>query len=284
MTTEKTLPALSNSYVNTMTTHPILSKEEELLLAQRKDFDLEAAQKLILSHIRFVSHIAKGYAGYGFPHPELVQEGIVGLMKAVKKFDANHGVRLVSFAVHSIKSEIQEFILKNFDIVKVATTKNQRKLFFNIRKMRSGQMMSLTQSEAENISIELNVPVKDVIEMERRMLMKSTSVDSAATDDNDEPSKNLANILPSTLNTENDVSFEIDLRKIKGAALDVIGGMSDRHRIVLEERVLSEDKTTLLELSERLGVSSERVRQIESQSLKKIKNNLLERGFTSSPF
>tara|TARA_Y100000310_G_scaffold345213_1_gene462747 strand:+ start:1194 stop:2051 length:858 start_codon:yes stop_codon:yes gene_type:complete len=257
----------------------ILTKEEEVFLVKQKHNNPKARDKLITSHIRFVNHIARDYKGYGFPHSDIVQEGIVGLMKAVNKFDLSYNVRFATYAVRWIKAEINEFVMRNFRIVKVATTKAQRKLFFNLRKMRSGKSHSMTHEEAVFIAEELDVPLFEVIEMEKRMIFNFTSLDAQLVDnDLDGDIAHFHNLLPDEIDVENDFIKNFDNKKSISIVQEAISGLNENQKIIVSERVMpeKEDKAKLTDLSSLLGVSPERVRQIEAQSLKLLKQNLSE--------
>jgi len=264
------------SYVQTLKNLPMLSVEEEQRLAHKwvMDHDLEAARKLVMSHLRFVVHIAHSYRGYGLPHADLIQEGNIGLMKAVKRFDPTVGVRLVSFAVHWIRAEIHEYILRNWRIVKVATTKSQRKLFFNLRsaKKRLGWM---TPDEVKNIATELGVSEKDVLEMESRLNSQDTSFDGSAQDDEDNlvvpPSGYLADhrFEPSQLIEEQNCE-EHDLQRLT----DAMNALDERSRDIVQQRWLNDKKATLHELAEKYRVSAERIRQVEANAMSKLKKRL----------
>jgi RNA polymerase sigma-32 factor len=266
-----------DAYVHTVNAFPILSAEEERALAERFYFDndLEAARQLVLSHLRFVVHLARSYSGYGLPQADLVQEGNVGLMKAVKRFNPEVGVRLVSFAVHWIKAEMHEFILRNWRIVKVATTKAQRKLFFNLRSSKK-RLGWLTQAEAEAMARDLGVAPEVVTQMEGRMSSNDLSFDGDA-DDEDEAWNAPSQFLeaegadPAELVAQDE--WQNDSTERLGTAL---AALDDRSRDILESRWLSDDKLTLHELAARYSVSAERIRQLEQNALKKLKAALLE--------
>ncbi len=260
------------AYLHTVATFPLLSAAEEQALALRfaNDGDVDAARQLVISHLRFVAHIARGYQGYGLSHADLIQEGNVGLMKAVKRFDPAMGVRLVSFAVHWIKAEIHEFILRNWRIVKIATTKAQRKLFFNLRgsKKRLGW---LSGEETRAVARELGVPEAEVTRMEGRLAGADISFE-ADDDDDDEaafaPAHYLraANADPAELALAEN-SQDTSLERLS-TALDQLDG---RARDIVTRRWLADDKATLHELAAHYGVSAERIRQIEQSAMKKLK-------------
>jgi RNA polymerase sigma-32 factor len=261
-----------DAYIQGVGAIPVLSKEDEQDLARRlrDDEDLEAARDLVMAHLRFVVHIAKGYTGYGLPLNDLIQEGNVGLMKAVKRFDPEYDVRLVSFAVHWIRAEIHEFVLKNWRIVKVATTKAQRKLFFNLRKKKK-TLAWLTAAETEAVAKDLGVKVAEVTEMEKRLHSRDAIFDPTP-DLDDERNFTPAAYLPSP---DADPAVQVeksdwndDATTRMTAALDIL---DDRSRRILEERWLTEDKMTLHELAAEYGISAERIRQLEVNAIKKLR-------------
>jgi RNA polymerase sigma-32 factor len=249
---------------------PVLSAEEEQELATRlrEHDDLDAARTLVLSNLRFVVHIARGYAGYGLPLGDLVQEGNVGLMKAVRRFDPTVGVRLVSFAVHWIRAEIHEYVLRNWRLVKVATTKAQRKLFFNLRKAKE-RLGWLTAEETTAIAEDLGVTTRDVTEMEQRLSGFDVSYDPAPSEDDDfSPSS----YLPSPEQDPAMALEQADWNDSRQAGLaDALGDLDDRSRSILERRWLTDDKSTLHELADEYGVSAERIRQIEAAAIGKLR-------------
>ena len=261
-----------DAYIQAVGAIPVLTKEDEQALAIRfrEEDDLDAARELVMAHLRFVVHIAKGYTGYGLPLGDLIQEGNVGLMKAVKRFDPDYGVRLVSFAVHWIRAEIHEFVLRNWRIVKVATTKAQRKLFFNLRKSKKS-LAWLSAAETEAVANDLGVSPKEVTEMERRLSARDAIFDPAP-DTDDERTFTPAAYLPSpdadpaVLVEKTD--FHDDATQRMKLALDKL---DDRSRHILESRWLTEDKQTLHELADEYGVSAERIRQIEANAIKKLR-------------
>ena len=262
-----------DAYIQAAKRFPILSEEEEFRLATRfrEENDLEAARQLVLSHLRLVISIARGYLGYGLPHADLIQEGNIGLMKAVKRFDPKQGVRLVSFAIHWIKAEIHEYVLKNWRMVKVATTKAQRKLFFNLRSLKGGSE-SLTPAQVADISRQLSVKPEEVVEMETRMsghdlAMEASGDDEEAfapiaylEDSRSEPVRVLENRAADHLQSE---GLQMAL-----AALD------ERSRRIVESRWLSDEPATLHDLAAEFGVSAERIRQIESKAMQKMRASL----------
>jgi RNA polymerase sigma-32 factor len=265
-----------DAYLQTISGFPILGAEEEKALAERffYDGDIDAARSLVVGHLRFVVHLARSYRGYGMNESDLVQEGNVGLMKAVKRFDPNVGVRLISFAVHWIKAEIHEYILKNFRIVKVATTKAQRKLFFNLRSAKKN-LNWLTTDETKAIANDLGVSVAEVTRMESRLTASDAAYDGFESDD-DQPIASPSQYLSSEVEDPADfvqrVDEETDNKFKLGKALT---RLDDRSRDILQKRWLSDDKATLNELASLYGVSAERVRQIEKNAMAKIRKNML---------
>ena len=270
------------SYIQAVSTIPILSAEEENKLAERLyyDGDLEAARQLVMSHLRFVVHIAKSYSGYGLNQGDLIQEGNVGLMKAVKRFNPEVGVRLVSFAVHWIKAEIHEFILKNWRIVKVATTKAQRKMFFNLRSAKK-TLSWFSNDEVESVAGELGVSPEVVRQMEGRMSSSDTTFDASSDDDDDSAYQAPANYLedhrydPASL-MENGNWEEDSNRRLQEAMAELDG----RSRNILVQRWLSDTKSTLHDLADEYGVSAERIRQLEKNAMAKIRQSMGEVQFS----
>ena len=263
------------SYVRAANTWPMLSAEEEKALAERLHYqgDLDAAKTLILSHLRFVVHIARNYSGYGLPQADLVQEGNIGLMKAVRRFNPEVGVRLVSFAVHWIKAEIHEYVLRNWRIVKVATTKAQRKLFFNLRKTKQ-RLGWFNQDEVEMVARELGVSSKDVREMESRMAAQDMTFDMSADDESSE-GRSMAPVLYLQDKTS-DFADGIEEDNWDAHAADKLSyameGLDERSQHIIRARWLDEEnKTTLQELADQYGVSAERVRQLEKNAMKKLR-------------
>lgn len=260
-------------YIQAVNAVPILSAEDEHTLATqlREHDDLDAARQLVLSHLRFVVHIARGYTGYGLPMGDLIQEGNVGLMKAVKRFDPAVGVRLVSFAVHWIRAEIHEFVLRNWRMVKIATTKAQRKLFFNLRSMKKN-LSWLTSEETEAVARDLGVPVAEVTEMERRMSSPDMSFDPAPGSDDEDSSFGPASYLHSHEADPAEVIEAEDWEADTSSRLEhAIAGLDDRSRSIVQRRWLADSKATLQELADEYGVSAERVRQIESAALGRLR-------------
>ena len=268
-----------NAYIQGIYSIPVLTVEEEQTLANAYFFeqDLDAARQLVLAHLRFVVHIARSYSGYGLPLADLIQEGNVGLMKAVKRFDPERGVRLVSFAVHWIKAEIHEFILRNWRIVKIATTKSQRKLFFNLRSQKK-TLGWLSPEEAEVIAKDLGVSVRSVHEMEGRMASYDMAFD-APTDADDEDAIHAPvyyledqSLDPARLLENEDTESDNLDHLSRGLEL-----LDERSRDIIERRWLIDNKATLHELADEYGVSAERIRQIEAAAMKKIRR-LIEEG------
>jgi RNA polymerase sigma-32 factor len=262
-----------DSYITAVHRFPVLSVEEEQSLAKnyRGNDDLEAAKKLVMSHLRFVVHVARGYSGYGLQIGDLIQEGNIGLMKAVKRFDPDMGVRLVSFAVHWIRAEMHEFILRNWRIVKVATTKAQRKLFFNLRKSKK-RLGWMNSQEVQAVAKDLGVPVSDVLEMEARLSGQDMAFDAPADADEDAKPAPVAYLIDDNadpyhaLESENQEESNLDALKSGLAKLDA------RSRDIIQRRWLKDDnKATLQELADEYKVSAERIRQIEVNAMKKMR-------------
>ena len=262
-----------DAYVRAVQQFPLLSaeREEELALRFRTMNDLEAARELVLSHLRLVVSVSRQFKGYGLPQADLIQEGNIGLMKAVKRFDPSMGVRLVSFAVHWIKAEIHEYVIRNWRIVKVATTKAQRKLFFNLRSLKKGSH-SLTQAEALAIAEDLNVSTRDVFEMEGRLLSHDAPLDGNPDDDDERAGQAPIHYLedrrydPAVLVEEADTDTRNTARLT--AALRTLDA---RSQAILARRWLTEDKATLHELADEFGVSAERIRQLEKSAMDKVR-------------
>src|SRR5271163_4991332 len=261
-----------DAYLDRVGRIPVLTREEERDLAEgfRSRGDLDAARQLVLSHLRFVVHIARGYLGYGLPMGDLVQEGNVGLMKAVKRFDPGVGVRLVSFAVHWIRAEIHEYVLRNWRLVKVATTKSQRKLFFNLRRMKKN-LAWLSEEETRAVARDLGVDEKDVREMEQRLSARDMSFDPAP-DTDEEESYSPAMYLPAS---NSDPAIEVEREEWEEDSSDRLGvaleKLDERSRNILKRRWMTDDKATLHELADEYGISAERVRQVESNAINKLK-------------
>ncbi|MCE7915177.1 MAG: RNA polymerase sigma factor RpoH [Nitrosomonas sp. PRO4] len=274
MTNALTLPAVGGSlesYIQSANSFPILSQEEETCLARRlwNHGDIEAAQKLILSHLRFVVAIARGYKGYGLPQADLIQEGNVGLMKAVKRFDPERGVRLVSFAVHWIKAEIHEFIMRNWRLVKIATTKQQRKLFFNLRSMKQG-LDTMNPDEVDTMAKQLGVKSEEVVEMEKRFNGSDVSLEPIS--DEEDAASPIHYLTDGKEPSQILESEQSNLLREKGLQQS-LACLDDRSRYIIEARWLREEDTaTLHELADELGVSAERIRQIEAKALQRMRN------------
>ncbi|WGE79093.1 RNA polymerase sigma factor RpoH [Actinobacillus equuli] len=262
-----------DSYIRMANQYPILSAEQEKELAERYyyDEDLEAAKQLILSHMRFVIHIARGYLGYGLPLADLIQEGNIGLMKAVKRFDPNIGVRLVSFAVHWVKAEIHEYVLKNWRIVKVATTKAQRKLFFNLRKNKN-RLAWFNEEEIKKVAEDLGVSVEEVREMESRMTGQDLGFDLPAGEDDDEAYAPSMYIEDNSSNFADELEDEEHTGEATAQLAYALATLDERSQDIIKTRWLDEDKATLQDLADKYGISAERVRQLENAALKKIKD------------
>ena len=281
MSNALTLPSISSldsldQYLRTIKTFPVLSAEEERDLAKRyrADNDLDAAKGLIISHLRLVASIARGYAGYGLPQADLIQEGNIGLMKAVRRFDPERGVRLVSFAMHWIKAEIHEYIVRNWRLVKVATTKAQRKLFFNLRSMKQG-MGTLQPDEVAYIARELKVKPEEVLEMESRMGGHEISLEGNSDDDGDEIFSPIA-YLQDPAHGPLDTLADEESAHLQSTGLSkALESLDERSRKIVEARWLREDQhATLHDLAEEFGVSAERIRQIEQKAMQKMKGVL----------
>jgi RNA polymerase sigma-32 factor len=267
-----------DAYLERVSRIPVMSREQELVLANkfRNENDLGAARELVMSHLRFVVHIARGYSGYGLPVSDLIQEGNVGLMKAVKRFDPTVGVRLVSFAVHWIRAEIHEYVLRNWRLVKVATTKAQRKLFFNLRR-RKKNLGWLSDAETKAVALELGVEPKEVTEMERRLSSRDLSFDPAPDADDEEGDYSPSNYLPHadadpSISVERD-QWDDDVTERVGTALATLDARSQE---ILKRRWMTDEKATLHDLAAEYGVSAERIRQIEANAIKKIRLLVVE--------
>ena len=269
-----------DAYISTVNRLPLLSQEEETSLARklRDEGDLAAAQRLIMSHLRLVVSIARGYLGYGLPHSDLIQEGNIGLMKAVKRFDPEQGVRLVSYAIHWIKAEIHEYILRNWRMVKLATTKAQRKLFFNLRSHKTG-LDTMTPEQVDELAASLNVKREEVIEMETRMAGRDIALEAPTDEDDD------AKFSPiSYLSAEHSEPLKMleakQYDRLQSEGLEnALAKLDDRSRRIVEARWLASDDgsgATLHELAAEFGVSAERIRQIEVAAMKKMKAALAD--------
>ena len=262
-----------DSYIRIANQYPILSAEQEKELAERYyyDEDLEAAKQLILSHMRFVIHIARGYLGYGLPLADLIQEGNIGLMKAVKRFDPNVGVRLVSFAVHWVKAEIHEYVLKNWRIVKVATTKAQRKLFFNLRKNKH-RLAWFNEDEIQKVADDLGVSPQEVREMESRMTGQDLGFDLPVGEDDSEAYTPSMYLEDNSSNFADELEDEEQMGEATAQLAYALSTLDERSQDIIKTRWLDENKATLQELADKYNISAERVRQLENAALKKIKD------------
>jgi RNA polymerase sigma-32 factor len=263
------------NYIQAVNSIPLLSAEEEQELARRlrQHSDLQAARQLIMAHLRFVVHIARSYLGYGLPLGDLIQEGNIGLMKAVRRFDPDHGVRLVSFAVHWIRAEIHEFILRNWRIVKIATTKAQRKLFFNLRSTKK-RLGWLSKEEADAVAKDLGVNTDTVLEMESRLSGQDISFDPSPRLDSNEDTENTtpAAYLQDSQADPADMLEQQDWEeKTNGRLAEALQKLDPRSRDILQRRWLSDEKPTLHELAAEYNVSAERIRQLESNAIKKLR-------------
>lgn len=264
------------AYVQSVKRFPVLSHEEELALAIRfrNENDLDAARQLVLSHLRVVVSVARGYSGYGLPQADLIQEGNIGLMKAVKRYDPDRGVRLVSFALHWIRAEIHEFVVRNWRMVKIATTKAQRKLFFNLRSMKQG-LEPLKPQQVSEIAQLLNVSEQDVVEMEARFAGHELALDPLSTDDEDSYSP--IQYLADSAEHEPSTILEVSEREHQQTAglSKALSSLDERSRRIVEARWLSEDNAaTLHDLAAEFNVSAERIRQIEQKALSKMQGVL----------
>ncbi|GEB69968.1 MULTISPECIES: RNA polymerase sigma factor RpoH [Pseudoalteromonas] len=268
--------ASMDGYLQAVSTIPMLKVEQEQELAKKlqEEGDLGAAKQLIMSHLRFVAHIAKSYSGYGLPQADLIQEGNIGLMKAVKRFDPTVGVRLVSFAVHWIKAEIHEFVLKNWRIVKVATTKAQRKLFFNLRKNKK-RLGWFNQAEVSTVASELGVSEKEVREMESRMSGQDMGFDLTGDDNDDAPTSTYSPVqylTDGSADLADDVEQQQWQEQSHTRLFSALKTLDERSQDIVSARWLSDDKATLQELAEKYSVSAERVRQLEKTAMKKLQS------------
>ena len=267
-----------DAYLERVSRIPVLTREEERQLAERfrNDEDLAAARQLVLSHLRFVVHIARGYSGYGLPVGDLIQEGNVGLMKAVKRFDPSVNVRLVSFAVHWIRAEIHEYVLRNWRLVKIATTKAQRKLFFNLRRFKKN-LGWLNESETRAIAEDLGVTTAEVTDMEQRLSSRDLSFDPAPDADEEDgaysPSAYLQHPEADPSVAVEREQWDEDTAERLSQALETL---DERSQTILRSRWMTEEKATLHELADRYGVSAERIRQIEANAIKKLRGIVAE--------
>lgn len=269
-----------DAYLERVSRVPVLSREDEQALARRfrQDGDVDAARDLVLSHLRFVVHIARGYSGYGLPMGDIVQEGNVGLMKAVKRFDPEMGVRLVSFAVHWIRAEIHEYVLRNWRLVKVATTKAQRKLFFNLRRMKKN-LTWLSPSETQTVANELGVTPAEVTEMERRLSARDLSFDPTPGESEEDETYSPATYLPAAdADPAQQVENEEWDNESHASLTRAIASLDVRSRDILASRWMAGDaeKATLHDLAGKYGVSAERIRQLEANAIKKLRGLMLE--------
>jgi RNA polymerase sigma-32 factor len=275
MNSDYSFPVAKNSTaIDVQKYPPILSPEEEyeLALCLYENHDLSAARKLVLSHMRFVAFIAHGYKGYGLEQADLVQEGTIGLMKAVKKFNPHKNVRLASFAVYWIRAEIHEFIFKNWKIVKVATTKAQRKLFFKLKQAKAHIYQSLTNDQADEIAKDLGVRRKDVLDMESRLQFNDVTFDISDDDDSSAPEHYLTD---NNTETPEQLLLKDDSNKNQQQLLyKALSSLDARSLDILQSRYLKEEKTTLHTLADKYDVSAERVRQLENKAMKKLKESL----------
>ncbi len=264
-----------DQYIQSVNRMPMLSEQQEVELATRlrDEGDVDAARQLVMSHLRVVVAIARGYLGYGLPHADLIQEGNIGLMKAVKRFDPTRGVRLVSFAIHWIKAEIHEYILKNWRLVKIATTKAQRKLFFNLRGMKQDSA-TLQPAEVQSIAAQLGVKPEEVVEMETRLTGRDIPLE-AGSDDEDERFAPIA-YLPDPHAEPSEVIEQAQLAHLQDTGLKTaLASLDERSRAIVQRRWLSEgDSATLHELAAEYGVSAERIRQIEAKAMQKMRGML----------
>ncbi|MBS1198807.1 MAG: polymerase, sigma 32 subunit, RpoH [Proteobacteria bacterium] len=282
--TQALMPALPlslgnlDAYIHSAHRFPMLSEAEEMSLARRfrDDGDVDAARQLVLSHLRLVISIARGYLGYGLPHADLIQEGNIGLMKAVKRFDPDRGVRLVSFAIHWIKAEIHEFIVRNWRLVKVATTKAQRKLFFNLKSMKSGYegVETFSPAQAADVAHRLGVKPEEVVEMEMRLSGREMALDRQ-TDDADDAFAPIDYLADSRYEPTQVIEGKVKARLQDEGLKSALESLDVRSRRIIETRWLNEgEAATLHELAAEFGVSAERIRQIEAKALQKMRGVL----------
>ena len=279
MTQALSLPVLAagsiDQYIQSVNRVPMLTEREEVDLATRfrEEGDLDAARKLVMSHLRLVVAIARGYLGYGLPHADLIQEGNIGLMKAVKRFDPSRGVRLVSFAIHWIKAEIHEYILKNWRLVKIATTKAQRKLFFNLRSLKQ-DTGTLSADEVEAVAAQLKVKPEEVVEMETRLTGRDLPLEGGS-DDDEERFAPIA-YLPDPHAEPSEVLEQAQMARLQDEGLkSALASLDERSRAIVQRRWLNEDDSaTLHELAAEYGVSAERIRQIEAKAMQKMRGML----------
>jgi RNA polymerase sigma-32 factor len=265
-----------DSYITSVKAFPVLTQEEEFELASRfrRDNDLDAARALVLSHLRVVVSVARGYAGYGLPHADLIQEGNIGLMKAVKRYDPDRGVRLVSFALHWIRAEMHEYVLRNWRMVKIATTKAQRKLFFNLRSMKSG-LEALRPQEVKRIAQELNVSERDVVEMETRFGNHESSLDPEVSDD-EQGFAPISYLAADSCYEPDQILEQAEFEKLESAGLKLaLDSLDERSRRIIQARWLNpENAATLHDLAAEFNVSAERIRQIEQKAMSKMHSTI----------
>ena len=262
-----------NAYIQGTATVPILTLDEEKSLGEALFYedDLDAARKLVMSHLRFVVHIARSYNGYGLPLADLIQEGNVGLMKAVRRFNPEKGVRVVSFAVHWIKAEIHEFILRNWRIVKIATTKSQRKLFFNLRSAKK-ELQWLSADEAKAVADDLGVDVKDVMEMEMRLTSRDATFDAPVDDDDESTAYSPSLYLESKgADQQNKLRTKTLKATITFRLAAAVKNLDERSQAIIQRRWLDDTKATLHQLAAEYGISAERIRQLEKNAMKKVR-------------
>ncbi|MEJ2385998.1 MAG: RNA polymerase sigma factor RpoH [Chromatiaceae bacterium] len=264
-----------DAYISAAYQIPVLTPDEEreLAIRLRDENDMTAARQLVLSHLRFVIRIARGYLGYGLPLPDLIQEGSVGLMKAVRRFEPHMGVRLVSFAVHWIRAEIHEYILRNWRIVKVATTKAQRKLFFNLRSAKK-RLGWFSREEVEGVAEELGVKPETVLEMEARLANQDLSFDADDSDDDEAPAAPATYLPDMRMEPASQLEREDTDSDRRERLLAALEGLDQRSKTILQARWLTDKKQTLHELAQQFGVSAERIRQIEKNAMKKLRVQL----------
>jgi RNA polymerase sigma-32 factor len=267
------------AYISRINSYPMLTKDEEYELAEnfKETGDKQAAYKLVMSHMRFVVHVAKGYLGYGLPLKDLIQEGSVGLMQAVKRFDPKAGVRLATYAIHWIKSEIHEFVIRNWKMVKVATTKAQRKLFFNLRKFKRN-VTWLSDNDVHMVAKELGVTPGEVTEMESRMASTDVSYDYSEDDDTETRAPNSPCFFLEDKTSNFSARFENTnwQENAQEALAEAFEKLDDRAKFIIQRRWLDENKATLQELAEHFSVSAERIRQLEKQALETLRKLMVE--------
>jgi len=266
-----------SAYISAVNNIPILTIEEEKALGKQVqiDQDIESAQRLVMSHLRFVVHVARGYGGYGLSQGDLIQEGNIGLMKAVKRFDPTKGVRLVSFAVHWIKAEIHEFILKNWRIVKIATTKAQRKLFFNLRRKKK-RLGWFSDAEVKAVAEDLGVSTKDVLQMEARLTYQDNTFDAPDNEDDEKAIPSPSSYIESKEVEPEQALIDHDSSSRHSQNLrNAMASLDERSKDIVTKRWLSDEKTTLQQLANEYSVSAERIRQLENNAMKKLKHVMI---------